>query len=290
MSVFFIDTNCELWWEKAKELGITNIIKMPYTICDDEYYYDLGEKYNPKEFYGLVRKGNMPITSCLNAENYKEYFEPFFKKGEEILYVSFSSKMSGTFTFLDMAIKELSEKYPAAKFTRYDTKGISMGAGLSVYEAAKLHKAGKSVKEITDFLDGFILRVNAVFSPDSLQHLKKGGRLSSAQALIGGLLQIKPLIRLNDEGALYSAAKVNGRQKAIGAIAEDVIENIADADKYPIVVLDADCEDDAQKIIQKIKAALPDAEVWHQPVGPVIGTHCGPGTIAVCYVGNSRGR
>lgn len=290
MSVFFIDTNCELWWEKAKELGITNIIKMPYTICDNEYYYDLGEKYNPKDFFSLVRQGNTPITSCLNAENYKEYFEPFFKKGEEILYVSFSSKMSGTFTFLDAAIRELSEQYPAAKFTRYDTKGISMGAGLSVYEAAKLHKAGKSVQEIIDFLDGFVQKVNAVFSPDSLVYLKRGGRLSSAQAFFGGLLQIKPLIRLNAEGALYSASKVNGRQKAINAIIEDVLEHVVETDKYPIVVLDADCGEDAQKIIDRIKTALPNATVWHQPVGPVIGTHCGPGTIAVCFIGDSRSR
>ncbi len=290
MSIFFIDTNCELWWERAKELGVTNIIKMPYTICDEERFYDLGEKYDPKEFFSLVRQGNTPITSCLNAENYKEYFEPYFKKGEEILYVSFSSKMSATFQQLDVAIKELSEQYPDAKFTRYDTKGISLGAGLSVYEAAKLHKAGKSVQEITDFLDGFIQKVNAVFSPDNLVYLKRGGRLSSAQAFFGGLLQVKPIIRQNAEGALYSASKVNGRQKAINALIEDVIENVIDVDKYPIAVLDADCGDEANKIIQRLQAALPNATIWHQPVGPVIGTHCGPGTIAVCFVAESRGR
>ena len=110
MSVFFIDTNCELWWERAKELNITNIIRMPYTICDKEYFYDLGENYDPKEFFNLVRKGNTPITSCLNEENYREYFEPFFKKGEEILYVSFSSQMSATFESMDKAVAKLKEK------------------------------------------------------------------------------------------------------------------------------------------------------------------------------------
>ena len=132
MSVLFCDTNCELWWDKAEELKLNNVIRMPYTICDKEYYYDLGKDYNPKEFYNLIRKGNMPITSGLNAENYKEYFEPYFNKGEEILYVSFSSKMSATFNYMDAAISELSKKYPDAKFTQFDTKGISMNAGLSV--------------------------------------------------------------------------------------------------------------------------------------------------------------
>ncbi len=288
MSVLFIDTNCELWHTKAKELGIKNIIRMPYTICDKEYFYDLGEKYDPKEFFGLMRKGNMPITSCLNAENYKEYFEPFFKNGEDILYVSFSSKMSGTFTFLDIAIKELSQQYPDAKFTRFDTKGISMSAGISVYYAAKMYKEGKSFEEIIKFLERFVPKVNMAVTPESLVYLKRGGRLSAAHATIGSILQVKPIIRLNDEGALESAMKVNGRKKAIATIAEQVIQNVRETDKYPITVLDADCQEDAQFLVDKIKAALPHAEIWTWPTGPVIGTHCGPGTVGVIYIGDKR--
>ena len=109
MSVLFIDTNCELNYKKAKELGL-NVIRMPYTICDQEYFFDLGENYDPHKFFTLEREGNMPITSGLNAENYKEYFEPFFAKDEDILYVSFSSKLSGTFAYMETAIEELKEK------------------------------------------------------------------------------------------------------------------------------------------------------------------------------------
>ena len=283
MSVFFIDTNCELWWERAKELNITNIIRMPYTICDKEYFYDLGENYDPKEFFNLVRKGNTPITSCLNEENYREYFEPFFKKGEEILYVSFSSQMSSTFESMDKAVAKLKEKYPDARFTRFDTKAISLAAGLAVYEAAKLHNAGKSVEEITKFLDTFIYKTQMVFTPESLKYLKRGGRLSAAQANIGTLLQIKPIIKLNNEGKLFNAAKINGRKKALNYLVNDVIEN-AD-DKYPIAILNADSPEDSDMVEQKIRQALPNAEIWLQPVGPVIGTHCGPGTIGICYVG-----
>ncbi|MFW5780399.1 MAG: DegV family protein [Bacillota bacterium] len=288
MSVLFIDTNCELWWEKAKELKLNNIIKMPYTICDEQHYYDLGENYDPKKFFDLVRQGNTPFTSCLNPENYKEYFEPFFKKGEDILYISFSDQMSATFESMDKAVKELKEKYPDAKFTRFDTKAISMAAGLAVYEAAKMYNDGKSFEDILKFLQNFIYKVNAIVTPESLKYLKRGGRLSSSQANLGTLLQIKPIIKLNDNGKLVSATKVNGRKKALNVLAEEVINNVRDIEKYPIVLLDADAKEEIDVIEKKIKAALPKAEIWSQPVGPVIGTHCGPGTIAVCYVGEKR--
>ena len=288
MSVLFIDTNCELNYKTAKELGLNNVIRMPYTICDKEYFYDLGENYNAKDFFGLIRAGNMPITSGLNSENYKEYFEPFFAKGEDILYISFSSQMSGTFAYLDTAIKELQEKYPKAKYRRFDTLGISMAAGIPVYVAAKMHNEGKSNDEIIEFLSKFIYRVNAVFSANDLFHLKRGGRISAAAAAMGTLLQLKPIIRLTDEGKLTSADKVQGRKKAVNYIIEDVIKNVRDTDKYPIVILNADCPADAEKIETKLKEAFPEADIWMYDVGPVIGTHCGPDTIACVYVGDKR--
>lgn len=290
MAVLFCDTNCELMFDKAKELGLTNIIRMPYTICGEEYYYDLGENYDPKKFFDLVRAGNMPITSGLNAENYKDYFRPFFEKNEEILYVSFSSQLSGTFAYMDTAVKELQAEFPEAKFTRFDTKGISMCAGLAVYAAAKLFNEGKSVAEITEFLDEFIYRCNAIFTPDDLQHLKRGGRLSSVQAFFGTLLQVKPIIRVTAEGKLAATQKVNGRLKALHFVADDTIAHYDRESGYPIVILEADCAADADKVIERIKAAHPNAEIWRQSVGPVIGTHCGPGTLGICYVGDHRAR
>lgn len=288
MSVLFIDTNCELNYKTAKELGLTNVIRMPYTICDTEYFYDLGESYNAKEFFNLVRAGNVPITSGLNSENYKEYFEPFFAAGEDILYISFSSKLSGTFEYLDTAISELQEKYPNARYRRFDTKGISLAAGIPVYVAAKMHNEGKTNDEIVEFLNDFVYRVNAVFSPNDLFYLKRGGRISGAAATFGTILQFKPIIRLTDEGSLVNTAKMQGRNKAISHLADDVIKNVQDLDKYPIVILNADCPDDAEKIEKRIRKELPDAEIWNYDVGPVIGTHCGPDTIACVYVGEKR--
>lgn len=288
MSVVFIDTNCELNYKTAYKLGLTNVIRMPYTICNQEYFYDLGESYDAHKFFTLEREGNMPITSGLNAENYKEYFEPFFAKGEDILYISFSSKLSGTFAYLDTAIAELTAKYPKAKFRRFDTKSISLGAGIAVYYAGLLYKEGKTNDEIIAELTTFITRTNAIFSPNDLQYLKRGGRISSAAANLATMLQIKPIIRVDDEGKLVNTTKVQGRKKAINYIAEDVIKNARDLDKFPIIVLDADCKGDSEILQKKIKEGLPEANIWAYDIGPVIGTHCGYDTIAACYVGDKR--
>lgn len=290
MSVIFIDTDSELPFEKAQELNLDDkfIIKMPYTICDKETFYDLGESYDAKEFFSLVRAGNMPITSGLNVEIYKEYFEPFFAQGEDILYVSFSEELSGTFKYHDIAIEELREKYPDAKYRRFDTRGISLVAGLPCYYAVKMHNEGKSNDEIVEFLSEFAPRVCASFSPNDLFYLKKGGRLSAVQATLGSLLQVKPIVRINSEGKLYTAGKVNGRKKAINAIVDDVVARVRDVDKFPIVVLNGDCRADADILISKIKEKIPNANVWDYYIGPVIGTHCGPDTIACVYVADSR--
>jgi len=288
MSVIFIDDDSELNYKTAQEIGLTNLIRMPYTICGNESYYNLGENYDAKEFFGLIRNGNMPITSGLNVETYKNYFEPYFAQGEDILYVSFSSEMSSTFTYMDIAVKELSEKYPNAKFRRFDTKGISMATGIACYYAGIMHKEGKTNDEIIEFLEKFIYRINVVFSPNDLFHLKRGGRISGVTAAMGTLFQFKPIIRLNNEGKLVNTTKVQGRKKAINYIIDDVLKHVEDIDKYPIVILDADCSEDADKVESKIKEAIPAAKIWRYTVGPVIGTHAGPDTIACVYIGKER--
>lgn len=288
MTAFFCDTDCELWYEQADRLGITNIILMPYTICGKEYFYDFGRTYNPKEFFRLLREGNVAITSALNPEDYKNYFEPFFQKGEDIFYVSFSSEMSGTFKYMDIAVKELQEKYPGVKFTRYDTKAISMGAGIPVLAAAKLHNEGKSVEEICAYLDKLVPHVNSVIVVDDLQHLKRGGRISAASAVIGGILKIKPIIKLTKKGTLAALEKVAGRNKAIANAIDEVITSATVPGEHPIVIMNADCEEEALRAKEKLTAALPEADIWLYDVGPVIGAHCGPGTLAFCYVGKER--
>lgn len=281
MSVIFCDSNCELWFDKAEELGL-KVISMPYTLKGEEYYYDLGKNTNFKAFYQAVREKNMPKTSALNEANYIEYFEPYFQKGEDILYISFSSQLSATFSFMQSAVQTLKEKYPKATFTWFDTKSISMGAGLQVYEGAKYLREGHTIPETVAFLESFRDKVSTIFMASDLNHLKRGGRLTSAAAFVGTLLSIKPIIMVNAEGKLVVKSKELGAKKAFATMVQEVIHK-ADI-SYPVVILNADDEEHASQVSHMITEKLPEADIWQQPVGPVIGTHCGPDTIGMVYV------
>ena len=282
MSVIFFDTDCELWYTQADEIGC-QVIKMPYTIDGEEFFYDLGRETDFKAFYNKVRGGSMPVTSALNPMQYIEIFEPFFAKGEEILYISFSSKMSGTFGHLETALKELNEKYPGVSFRRFDTKNICFGAGYQVYFAAKYFQQGKSIDEVIEFLKDFTNHVDIYFMVDDLMHLHKGGRLGKGSAIAGSILGIKPMLTVNGEGSLEIADKVKGDKKAISFFMSKLEEEKSKEDDYPIAVLDADNEEFAEKLLAKIKEAYPSAPIWRYPIGPVIGTHCGPGTIGLIF-------
>lgn len=281
MSVIFCDSNCELWFDKAEELGL-QVISMPYTLKGEEYYYDLGKNTNFKAFYQAVREKNMPKTSALNEANYVEYFEPYFQKGEDILYISFSSQLSATFVFMQVAVASLKEKYPKATFTWFDTKSISMGAGLQVYEGAKYLREGHTIPETVAYLETFRDKVSTIFMASDLNHLKRGGRLTSAAAFVGTILGVKPIIMVNNEGRLVVKGKELGAKKAFASMVQEVAKNANTF--YPIVVLHADDEVHASQISQMVTEKLPEAEIWQQPVGPVIGTHCGPDTIGLVYV------
>ncbi|MDR2091630.1 MAG: DegV family protein [Clostridiales bacterium] len=289
MAVMFCDTNCELWFDKARELDL-KVIKMPYTIGGKEFYYDLGEKTDFKNFYDEMRSGKTPSTSALNADNYKEYFEPYFKAGEDVLYVSFSDKLSATFTFMDQAVAELKEKYPKIKFVRFDTRAISLPAGMQVYLAKKYMDGGHTIDETVEYLKDLTKHIAVEFVVDDLKYLKRGGRISGLQAAVGTLLNFKPILKLSDDGKIVNTTKVNGRTKAITHIVEGIKAKGTDLDKYPIAIIHADCEADALKLKERLTAELnnQNLDIWIQPIGPVIGTHCGPGTLALVYHGTGR--
>ena len=213
MSVLICDSNGELWHTRAKELGL-DYISMPYFVDGEEYYYDLGEKTDFRKFYDLVRGGKIPTTQALNPEDYKRILTPYFEKGEDVLYVSFSHKLSGTFQFLNLALNELKETYPDRKCTVFDTNSISLGAGIQMEEAAKLKQSGASDEEILAFLKDFTNRVCVYFVVDDLMHLKRGGRCSGLAAFAGTLLQLKPLLSMGADGGLTVLGKISGRKKA----------------------------------------------------------------------------
>lgn len=286
MSVLLCDSNCELWYTTVKELGI-DYIPMPYLYNDREYFYDLGENTDFAAFYSAVRAGAVPKTQALNPENYKDVLEPYFAAGEDVLYISFSHAMSGTFAQLDAALSELKQKYPNRKCIVFDTKSISLGAGIQVKAAAELKNKGASDEEIISFLNDFTNRVAVYFVVDDLMHLKRGGRLSAASAVVGTLLSVKPVLTTNSQGGLSVLEKVSGRKKAVRSLCEKVARTITDYN-YPVYVLDADCKEDGDELAAMIKAHRPEADIVRQTVGPVIGSHCGPGTLGVIFIADER--
>lgn len=286
MSVLICDSNCELWYSRLKELGV-DYISMPYCLGGEAYYYDLGEKTDFAGFYAEVKSGKIPTTMALNPEEYKELLSRYYERGEDVLYVSFSHAMSGTFDHLNTALAELKEKYPERKCTVFDTKSISIGTGLQVEAAARAKSSGAGDEEILVSLRNFTEKVAVYFFVDDLMHLKRGGRLTATAAFAGTLLGIKPVLTLDESGKLAVISKIVGRRKAIRALADKVIAELTDV-SYPVYVVDADCKADGDALAEMIKAKRPEADVVRQIVGPVVGAHCGRGTIGVIFAADKR--
>ncbi|HIS58389.1 MAG TPA: DegV family protein [Candidatus Limadaptatus stercoravium] len=288
MAVFFCDTDCELWYTTAKELGV-KVIPMPYTVDGEERLYDLGENTDLKAFFDRMRAGAAVSTAGLNPQTYIDIFEPYFKAGEEVLYVAFSSRMSNTFSYLDTAIAELKAKYPDAKYRRYDTLNISMGAGIMVYLAAKFFNAhGGDVDATCAYLDTLVQNVAVLFVVDDLKFLARGGRLSPAKAKIGNVLQLKPVLYVNKEGEIDVLTKQNGFKKAMSFIVSEFARKYRPVEGAPVVIVGADCDGYVAELRSRIEPEAGGAEIIVQPVGPVIGAHCGPGTYGIIFTAESR--
>ena len=201
MSVLIFDSNGELWYTRAEELGL-DYIPMPYYVQDKEYRYDLGKNTDFRAFYDAVRGGAVPKTQALNPEDYKRILTPYFERGEDVLYVSFSHAKSGTFQSLELALRELKEQYPDRKCTVFNTNSISLGAGIQAEQAALLKQKGASDEEILNFLQEYTDHVAVYFVVDDLMHLKRGGRCSALAAFAGSALQLKPVLTMGADGGL----------------------------------------------------------------------------------------
>lgn len=213
MAAIFCDTDCELWYTHARELNL-EVIRMPYIIDGEEKLCDLGEETDSHEFYDKMRNGASASTAGLNQQIYYDTFEPFFKKGEDILYIAFSSKLSGTFEYLELALADLRKQYPGVKFRRFDTLNICMGAGLLVYMAGKYcREHGDDIDATYEYLERNVKKVGIYFVVDDMKYLARGGRISPAKAKIGNLMNIKPVLTVED-GKLDVCAKQNGTKKA----------------------------------------------------------------------------
>ncbi|MDD4815702.1 MAG: DegV family protein [Clostridia bacterium] len=288
MSKFFCDSNSELWYTKADELGL-KVIGMPYTLDDIEKDYDLGRNTDFDYFYNRIKKGGIAKTQALNVQNYLDYFEPVLKNGDDIIYVHFSNQMSGTFEYMKQAIAILKEKYPERTIKYVDTLLISVGEALEVYEAGKMWKNGATDDEIIKFIEDYRQNYAVYFLVDDLGHLKRGGRLSASSFIVGTVLNIKPILKMDEIGKIVKHGVASGKKKGIKELANIVKNTGLELDKHPIIIAHAQAEELANELKKILLEEIDkNLDIWVQPIGPTVGTHCGPGSIGVTFYAKHR--
>ena len=282
--VYMTDSDSDLPSHLKAEYDIP-VVYMPYALNGKEYFDDLGQTLDHKSYFDAMRSGANPVTSALNEESYLEYFEPVLQSGKDLLFVAFSSKLSCTLQAAQAARKKLLEKYPDRKITIVDTLSISGPMTLLVLKSHEMYRAGKSMEEVADWLENNKLRSQAYFTVDDLKYLKRGGRISGAAAAVGTMLDLKPIIIEASDGTLQAGEKIRGRKKALAYIVDAMMKAEPDPAESPIIVLNADSREDAERTKALVEQKLPGANVLIENVGPVIGAHAGPGTIALCFIG-----
>lgn len=283
MSTIFCDTDCELWYEYANRYDV-KVIRMPYTIDGEEKLADLGETFEPDEFYNKMRNGASASTAGLNDITYYDIFKPYFEKGEDILYIAFSSKMSATFEYLALAINRLQAEYPNVKFRKFDTLNICVGTGILVYLGAKYCREHNDDIDATyDYLSSLVNRVGIYFVVEDMKYLARGGRISPAKAKLGNIMNIKPVLTVID-GKLDVINKANGLKKAYNYMIDMFAENYEDVDGAPVFVIDAQNPAAADDLARRVKELHPEVEPARYSIGPVVGAHAGPGTVGIIFM------
>lgn len=287
--IFMTDSDSDLPFSYVDELNLS-MVYMPYIVDGKEYVDDLGRAGGQKAYFDSMRAGAAPVTSLLPKDVYLETFEPIFQNGQDILFVAFSSQLSGTIQNIYAAREELLEKYPERKMIVVDTLSISAPQSILILKAHELYRAGKPMEEVAQWLEENKLRAQAWFTVDDLKYLRRGGRISAVAAIAGTVLDLKPIITENREGKLVSTDKVQGRKRALRTLADKAAEGIDDPANAMPIIIHADAPEDAErlkKLLLERVPALENIQTWY--VGPVIGAHCGPGTVAICFFGKPRG-
>lgn len=260
------------------------VVSLSY-IIDGATYKD-GEGLTSKEFYDKIREGAMPTTSQVNPEQARALFEPILKGGTDILHIAFTSGLSGTYNSCRIAAEELSEEYPDRKIVVVDSLCAASGGGMLLYKAIELKEQGKSFDEIVTWVEENKLHVCHDVTVDDLFHLHRGGRVSKASAVVGTIIKIKPIIHVNDEGKLIVIGKERGRKKALQTLVERMEEKSQGFENDIVMITHGDALEDAEYVKGLIQDKFGITNIMINPLGTVIGSHTGPGVIALFYMGN----
>ncbi|MHC1721097.1 MAG: DegV family protein [Clostridiaceae bacterium] len=286
--VIITDSTSDLPQKIVEEMDI-KVIPMSFEIGGKSYLnYPDGRELDPHEFYEMLRRGKTAVTSLINTTSFMECFEPFVKEGYDILYVAFSSALSGTYNSSLIAADMLNEKYKGSKIICVDSKAASMGEGLLVYTAAKLKERGMGLEELYKWIMDNRLKLCHWVTVNDLNHLKRGGRINPLTATIGTALNVKPILHVDDEGCLVPAGSVRGRKKSLHTLIEHMKETITNPEEQVIFIGHGDSLEEALYLAEIAKKDVKVKDVVTGYIGPVIGSHSGPGIMTVHFFGTKR--
>ncbi len=284
----FTDSSCDLPQEIADELEL-EVLPLHFTLDGKTYanYLD-GREIGFPEFFDKLREGHMAVTSAVNVSEFETAMEKKLQAGMDILFIGFSSGLSATFQSGQIAADNLAPHYPERKLICIDSLCASLGQGLLVYLAARKRQEGKTIEEVADFVRETIPHLCHWFTVNDLMFLKRGGRVDAATALFGTMLQIKPVMHMDNAGTLKPVTKARGRKASLRALAERMAETAIDPASQTVFICQGDCMADAEYAAQQIRALMPVKEIIINWVGPVIGAHTGPGVVSIFFVGTER--
>ncbi len=284
--IIFTDSSCDIMpdllaqWEVPCVSLTVKFDEDPESFSNFEMPFD--------KFYDRMRKGSVARTAAANMETFKEAFEPYLQQGKDLLYIGFSSGLSTTVNSAAMAAQELKEVYPDRKVLVEDSFAASAGFGLLVYLTVQEKRRGASLEQAAKFVEDTLPHLCHWFTVDDLVYLKRGGRVSAATAFVGGLLNIKPVLHMDNPGHLINMFKAQGRRASIKALADKYGELALNPGKDTVFISHGDCLEDAKLLEQMLQEHFGAKVELITYVGPVIGSHSGPGTLALFFLGRER--
>ncbi len=286
--VIVTDSAANLTEELYESLGIS-VVSLCFHVDGKEYKsYEKGKKTDLQQFYNMMRNKEMITTSLVDPDRFINCFEEILKDGKDVLYIGFSSALSGTYQSSTIAAADLAERYPDRKVITVDSLCASIGQGLLVYYAARMKEEGKSIEEVAAWANEHKLNVCHWFTCDDLFFLKRGGRISGATAVVGSLLQVKPVMHVDNDGKLAVVTKARGRKQAISSLVSAMEKTVKDPQKQLVCICHGDCLQDAEALKKMILNKFTVKDVLIHYLDPVIGAHAGPGTLSVFYMGTDR--
>lgn len=281
--VLVTDAVCDLNADLVESLGV-KVLPMEFTIGDKVYkHYPDCREMSIKDFYQAIREGAMPTTSQININSFSKFFEPVLKEGRDILYLCFTSGLSGTYNTCMIAVSDLLEKYPERKIKVVDSACASLGEGNLVYHVAQKVNGGATFEEACQYAEETKIKVAHWFVVDDLEHLKRGGRISSLSATFGKALQIKPLLSVDDDGHLITVAKIRGYLKVFDNLVDRLVRDGDNIESQTVFIGHADNLEGAEKLKRMVEPLVGKAIIVN--IGPVVGAHVGAGMLALTFIG-----